>query len=403
MGSEKNSQELLNQLVQLRREFHRYPELSGMEKKTSLTIQQYLKTIGVEVKTFKNHFGVMGTIRGTRSGPVIALRADMDALPIQEENEVTYCSQVPGVMHACGHDAHMAMLLGAAKLLSSQEFAGTVKFIFQHAEELAPVGGSQDMINDGVLTDPPVDAIFGMHVWPDLPSGTIGIRPGAMMASSDRFQVTLLGMGAHAGTPHQGIDAMMIAADVLQGFGHIMNRKINPIDGATLNVGTIKGGERYNIVAKEVVLEGTVRTLSEKARADIPEYVKAMLQGITTAHGGSYKLNYQFGYPPLINGQEGFQIVVDTAEAMLGTAAVVTDVQPVLGAEDFSRFLSVVPGAFCWLGVGRSNQYNYPLHNSRFDMDENALLIGSQVLAGTALRAITGYSKDRREDTRRYA
>lgn len=378
-------------VVDLRRDFHKYPELSGEEGRSSAVIADFLRSIEAEVQTFSNHTGVCGIIRGEHHGPVIALRADMDALPVTEENDVPYKSANPGVMHACGHDAHMAMLLTTAKMLSRKrgELTGSVKVIFQPAEELSPVGGAGQLIQDGVLDD--VEAIFGLHIWPNLPTGQIGIRPGALMAASDRFTVKVLGQGAHAGQPHLGVDAIAMAADIVQGMGRIVSRQLNPLDAATIAVGSIRGGERYNVVAREVVMEGTVRTLGENTRKEIPEKMQRMLTGVTAAQGGNFELNYQFGYPVLNNAEQPVNLVIKAAEGIIGSDSVCTDVKPMLTAEDFSRYLEKVPGAFFWLGCAKIGEKTYPLHNSRFDVDEEAMLLGCKILYQTALDALDTY------------
>ena len=390
MWDKSNTLELAHKLVLWRRMFHSNPELSNEEKETAAKVLDALTSMGIEVHKFKDHFGLCGIIRGKYPGPVIALRADMDALPITEENDVPYHSKRAGVMHACGHDGHMAILLGAAKMISLEcgEFAGTIKLIFQPAEEAAPVGGACLIIKDGILDD--VDAIFGLHLWPDLPCGQIGIRHGALMAASDRLTIKILGQAAHAGQPQYGVDAITIAADVIQGLGHIMNRQLDPLETATLSIGKIQGGERYNVIAKEVVLEGTVRTLGETVRQEIPVKVKRMLDGITAAQGGTFSLDYQFGYPVLNNWAEPTELVINAA---MQTVAVHGDVQPVLAAEDFGNYLSKTPGAFFWLGCAKDGQKNYHLHSSNFDIDENALVVGTKIMYKTALLALEYYGK----------
>jgi len=394
---DKGKQEFLSLLTEWRRDFHRHPELSGSEKRSSAIIQTALARMGVEYQTYSGHAGVVGIIRGRQPGPVVALRADMDALPIHEDSKEAYRSVYDGVMHACGHDAHMAILLGAATLLSrSPDFSGTVKLIFQPAEEAAPIGGAQAMMDDGVLESPAVDAIFGLHVWPELPTGEIGIRSDAMMAASDRFMVKLFGKGAHGAMPHQGIDAIEMMTDVIQGLNHIMNRQISPLEIATLNIGTVVGGERYNVVPKEVTLEGTVRTFGDSVRQEIPKRMKRVLEGIAQAHAGNFTLDYHFGYPSLSNWEKPFEVVVEAAQSVLGSEHVHTSPDPALGGEDFARYLTRVPGAFFWLGCSGSGKGNYPLHNSGFDIDEDCLPIGAELMVQTALRALDFYQQSAR-------
>lgn len=387
--------DLFANLVGWRRLFHRYPELSDNEWQTASKISTILANMEVETHRYDRHAGVVGIIRGQRPGPVIALRADMDALPMVEENDVSYKSSYPGVMHACGHDAHMAILLGVASLYQDMggDFSGTIKLLFQPAEEAAPVGGASRMLEEGILDD--VSAIFGLHVWPDLPVGHIGIRAGAQMAASDRFVIRVTGKGAHAGQPHHGVDAVVIAADIINGLGHIMNRQINPLETATLSVGTIHGGDRYNVVAQTVTLEGTVRTLSEKVRQEIPKKMKCLLTGITNGYGASYELEYHLGYPVLMNTPEAVDVVVRAARECWDVS-VNTEIQPSLGAEDFARYLAQTPGAFFWLGCAAAESQQWPIHNSRFDMDETALLVGAQVLYKSSLKAMDFYQPEGR-------
>ncbi len=391
MWAQRNTSDLAKQLVFWRRKFHGNPEVSGEEKQTSQTIVEALAAMGVEVQTFPNHFGVCGIVRGKSSGPVVVFRTDMDALPIAEANDVPYRSCNPGVMHACGHDGHMAIALGVAKLFSScrNHFAGTIKILFQPAEEAAPLGGAKLLMKDGVLDD--ADVIFGLHLWPDLPCGHIGVRPGPLMAASDRFAIKIIGQGAHAGQPQNGVDSIIIAADVIQGLGHIMNRQIDPLETATLSIGKIQGGERYNVIAREVVIEGTVRTLGENVRQQIPLKMKRLLEGTTTAQGGSYTLDYQYGYPVLNNWSEPTEIVVRAAQQIVGVEAVHSNIKPVLAAEDFGNYLAEVPGAYFWLGCAKKGQTQYGLHNPNFDMDEGALLTGAQIMYQIGHTALAHY------------
>jgi amidohydrolase len=386
------TQEIKEQIILWRRTFHRYPELSRAEDKTASRIVKILKEIGnIEIQTFTKHFGVCATITGSQPGPVIAFRADMDALPIQEETAAEYASEIPGIMHACGHDGHMAILLGLAALFSKnkENLSGTIKLIFQPAEEASPLGGAQEMMDEGLLEG--VSAIFGLHVWPDIACGEIGIRSGALMAASDRFKINILGQGAHAGQPQNGIDSIGITADILQDIGRLIDRQIDPLETATICVGTIRGGERYNVIAREVVLEGTVRTLGEKVRQDIPKKMQRLLEGITAAHGAKYKLDYQYGYPVLANCEEPTNLVIEAAGNIIPHEAIHTNVQPVLAAEDFGRYLTKYPGAFFWLGCAKKGGPLYKLHNASFDLDEDALSIGVEILYQTGLKALSNY------------
>jgi len=381
----------LGQMIEWRRILHQNPEVSGAEYHTRDFILQQLHKLDIPAKTFDGHMGILATMEGKGPGGVVALRADMDALPITESNNLPHRSRNEGVMHACGHDGHMAMLLGAATALKENRNAwrGTIKLVFQPAEEAAPHGGSPLMIADGILENPKVDMMFGMHLWPDLLYGDIGICRGTMMASSDRFKLKLIGAGAHAGAPHQGIDAVMMTSDVLTALSRIIHRQIDPRETATINIGTIHGGERYNVVAKEIVLEGTVRTLNESVRKDIPERMRRMIQGVCDGYGGRYELDYQFGYPSLQNAPDETGFVVLTASRFLGAAHVLSDHKPVLGAEDFAFFAEKVPSAYFFVGCGAPGVPVRPLHSGGFDFDERSLFVGAQVMEETALAALT--------------
>lgn len=391
--NEEFDRKLLESMIQLRREVHQYPELSRQEKETSKRIIRVLQSLGIDVQVFKDHYGVCGTVQGQGPGPVIALRADMDALPITEPKNKSYSSKVPGVMHACGHDGHVAILLGVAELLvkNRQHFQGSVKLIFQPAEEAAPIGGSKLMIADGVLEHPKVDAIFGLHLWPSLPCGSIGIKPGPLMAGSDRFSIKLLGKSAHVGMPHKGLDAIMMAMEVIQSFNNMMTRQMNPLDIATLSIGKITGGERYNIIAKEAFLEGTIRTFSSKVRQIIPEHMKRIMAGVTEAHGGEYVFDYQPGYPILNNWAGPTSLVAESARQVIDEKCVLKEIEPNLGGEDFARYLEKVPGALFWLGASKPGEEGAPLHNQDFEIDESALLIGAKIMFRTVCNALDFY------------
>ncbi|MCX7779813.1 MAG: amidohydrolase [Negativicutes bacterium] len=399
MFNKQISPQTLAQMIEWRRYLHAHPELSGEEYQTRDFLVKQLQAMGISTRTFSAHAGILGIIEGRSPGGVVALRADMDALPITETNDVPYKSTKEGVMHACGHDGHMAVLLGVASALqqSRDKWSGTVKLLFQPAEEAAPHGGAPQMIQDGVLENPTVDAIFGFHMWPELPYGDIGIRRGEMMASSDRFTLKVLGSGSHAATPHQGTDAIFMTADILNSLSRIIHRQLDPRETATISVGTIHGGERYNIIAKEVTVEGTVRTLSEEIRQQIPEKIKQMAAGICAGYGGSFQLEYSFGYPCLNNATDETGLIIKTATQLLKAGHVWTDIKPNLGSEDFAHYTKHVPGAYFLLGCGDKNSELRPLHNGNFDMDERSLFIGAQILEETALAALTLVGRRKQE------
>lgn len=382
------------QLVKWRRLFHKFPEISRKEKNTAKLIVEELKLMGIKAQTFKDHFGVCAEIRGASDGPVIAVRADMDALPVTEINEVPYKSVNDGIMHACGHDGHIAIALGVAKMFADarEHLAGTVKVIFQPAEEASPQGGALLMMKEGVLDD--VDMIFGLHLWPELPYGKIGVRKGSLMAASDRLEIKILGRGAHAGQPQNGVDAITISADVIQGIGHIMSRQLDPLETATISIGMIQGGERYNVIAREVVINGTVRTLSSKVRQEIPYKIERMLKGITDSQGGGYELSYRLGYPVLVNADEPVEIVTQAVNNVLGDEAICKTFRPVLGAEDFANYLEKISGAFFLLGCGNKDGATRVLHGPDFDIDEHALMLGARIMYETVIGAIEKNGKN---------
>lgn len=378
---------LKDYVVSLRREFHQIPELSTEEYETSKRVQKELDALGISYQTFPDHCGIIGMIENG-DGPVIALRADMDALSVVEENQLPFSSKNPGKMHACGHDGHMAMLLTAAKLLVAEkdQWKGTIKLFFQPAEELAPLGGARFLLNSGALENPKVDMVFGLHVWPDLEAGTVATRKGYLMASSDRFWLTLKGKASHAALPHQGIDAIVMASEAIQQIYMVRARQMDPIAPVTVNVGVIEGGSRYNVVPGEVKMEGTVRTLDADARKRYPERLKTQLEHLALGYGGEAILDYQFGYPPLNNNEKAIDIFAEAALEILPPESVELNVKPALPAEDFAFFLEKCPGAYFWLGC--KTEGGGALHNGTFNLDENALPLGATLLASTAKKAL---------------
>ncbi len=379
---------LQEQCVAWRRWFHKYPEVSTKEEHTSEKIVSILTELGLTPVRGKGHYGVAATIKGGKPGAMVALRADMDALSVKEQTGLLCTSKNEGVMHACGHDMHMAILLGTILRLlrRREEIEGSVRVLFQPSEELSPTGGAQYMIQDGFLQD--VKAVFGLHMWPNYLLGQIGVKPGALMAGSDRIKVVISGKTSHAGHPQEGIDAIMAAADFLQQLSHIVSRRISPLATATINIGTIHGGSRYNVVPGEVTLEGTIRTLDEENRGKIPEFIRGILEGLKRSVGITYEFNYYYGYPVLMNWPVPAQLVAETATQVLGEDAVMPHVQPDLTAEDFGFYLQKLPGAFLWLGCSRKGEPIYGLHNASFCPDERALSVGSCLMAQVAINAL---------------
>ncbi|WP_457680623.1 M20 metallopeptidase family protein [Thermovibrio sp.] len=384
------SDELKEEVISWRRHFHMYPELSGREFNTLEFVAERLREFGVDevVENFAGSTAVVGLIKGKNEGPTVALRADMDALPMEERSGKPYASKVKGVMHSCGHDAHTAMLLGAAKLLCQMKdkVYGSVKLIFQPCEERNDCKGAKWLVENGVLENPKVGAIFALHVFPELPSGVVGTKPGAFLASSDVFRIRIKGKSTHASRPHQGIDPVVIAAQAVNTLHHIVSRYVDPLEPAVLTIGKIEGGFAENIIPDEVRLEGTIRTLSNSVRERIPKLMEKALWGITTAYGGAYQFEFEEGTPPLINDQKTTEFALRKMAELLGKERVVLLERPTMGGEDFSVYLQRVPGTFVRLGIRNEEKgIVYPLHNSKFDVDEDALPVGVAVESFLAL------------------
>ena len=381
---------LKEEVIAYRRHIHMYPELSGREFNTAEFVAEKLKEFGVEkvIQGFADSTAVVALIEGKGEGPTVALRADMDALPTEEKTGKPYASRVKGVMHSCGHDAHTAMLLGAAKLLCQMKeyLLGNVKLIFQPCEERHDCKGAKWLVENGVLENPKVSAIFGLHVFPELPTGVVGTKPGPFLASSDVFRVKILGKSTHASRPHQGIDPVVISAQAVNTLHHIVSRYVDPLEPAVLTIGKIEGGFAENVIPDEVRFEGTVRTLNQEVREKIPKLMEKALWGITTAYGGAYQFEFEEGTPPLINDELTTRFVITKAKELLGPEKVVLLDRPTMGGEDFSVYLQHVPGTFIRLGTRNEEKGTvYPLHNSRFDIDEDALPVGVALEAYLAI------------------
>lgn len=383
----KRAQELGDLLVELRRDFHRHPELSFQEYRTAQEVADRLGALGIGVRTGVGKTGVVGDLG--RAGPRIALRADMDALPLQEANEVDYASQTPGVMHACGHDVHVAWLLGAAQLLaeaaSEGRLPGQVRFLFQPSEEGQDdegLSGGMRMLEAGVMDG--VDAVVGLHVWADLPVGTIGLREGPMTAYPDKFNLVIRGRAAHGAYPHEGFDAITLSAQVINALQTVISRRLDPTQGRVLTVGTIHGGTKENIVADQVTMTGTIRTFEPETReALFAEMERAC--GVARALGGDFELTIQPGYHPVINDPGMTALVRRVGVELLGTENV--SKSPLeMGGEDFCYFSEQVPGCFVWVGGATPGEVRRKHHHPLFDVDERCLPIGAALLAETAIR-----------------
>lgn len=382
-------------VVGLRREFHMHPELAFEEKRTSGRVAEILKSLGLEVKTGFAGTGVTGLLRGKNPGKTAALRADMDALPVEEKNDVEYKSTVPGLMHACGHDAHTAMLLGAAKKMAedniSETLHGNVKFIFQPAEE--GVLGAKAIIEEGVMDDPRVDAAFACHVSNDFPCGEIGLFESISHASSDRFKLVVRGKGCHAAAPDKGSDAILAACHFVAQVQSIVSRNVSPVDSGVVSVGIIRGGTASNILPGEVLIEGTTRAFKEEVRQLIISRLSALAGALPEAFGlEGVDYEYRDGCPPCVNSPEAVSIARAAAEKVAG-AGMVKTAEPKMGAEDFSYFALKAPSAF--LRLGTANPEKGPTgeaHGPFFDIDEDALITGVDVF----VEIVKGYLMPRK-------
>lgn len=372
-------------IIGWRRDFHQYPEIGFDLHETSKKVTQLLKSWGIEVVTDENSTGVVGIIKG-KGKKTVALRADMDALPIKEENEVEYKSKYENKMHACGHDGHTAMLLGAAKVLSENKdmIKGNIKFIFQPAEEGPDPGGAKPMIEEGVLKG--VDGIFGIHLTTEYPTGSLGIKFGGAMASTDVFEITLIGKGGHAGSPHKAIDPIAMAAKVITEIQYMVARDIDPLEPLVVSVGSIHGGMANNVIASNCKITGTIRTLNHGVRKNVKENIENIVKGITSISGGDYELNILDGLPPLINDDNMVEFSLDKAEEVLGQGNVFKIEKATMGAEDFAYYVQQVPGAFMFLGAGNEEKgFVNMMHHPKFDFDEESLVLGSKLHINLAL------------------
>ena len=385
--------ELGPQVVADRRYLHQHPELGMQEENTARFVAEKLRALGLETTTGIAKTGVVGLLHGGKGpGKTVLLRADMDALPIDELNDVPYKSRTPGVMHACGHDSHTAILLGVATLLAErrEEFGGTVKFVFQPSEEMPP-GGAKPMIEEGVLENPHVDAAFGIHIGQDLPVGTIGVCTGPTNAASDGFVATIKGSGGHAARPHGCVDPIVVAAQCIGALQTLVSREVNPLRQAVITVGSLHAGTVSNIIPEEAIMKATVRTFDEEVRQNLAERIPALIKGIASAMRAEADVQYRFGYPALVNDPAMTDLVREVAREVVGPGRVV-EREPGMGGEDMAYFLQHVPG--CFFRIGSRNPARglvYGHHHPRFDIDdEGALPVGVAAIAAVALRYLNG-------------
>ena len=374
---------LKNQIITTRRDIHKYPELSFQEHRTSKLVAEQLAQFGISVECNIGKTGVVGTLNGTSKGKTIALRADMDALPMQETGDVPYKSINDGVMHACGHDAHTAMLLGAAEALSKikEKIRGTIKFIFQPAEE--GYGGAKFMIKDGALNN--VEEIYGLHVWNYQASGTVGIKAGPVMAAADIFTIKIKGIGGHGAAPQGTVDCVVVASHLIQTLQTIVSRNTNPLENTVVTIGQINGGYNFNIIADEIILKGTARAYTEENRSLIKNRMNEIIKGVEITFGAKITLDYKDGYPPVINNEGATNNVLNAAKGVVGENVISPYLS--MGGEDFSYFANKVPGCFFFLGSSPKDRppMSTPQHCSHFDIDEEAMFIGSSIFVQLAL------------------
>src|SRR6266567_4866945 len=383
----KEAQGIEQEIIKTRREIHQRPELAYKEEATAKLVADRLESLGLQVKRKVGGTGVLGILRGAKNGRVVALRADMDALPLEEMSDVEFKSKEKGVMHACGHDTHVAMLLGAARLLANHkdQLQGTIKFLFQPAEEQGGRGGAKPMIEDGVMENPKVDFVFGLHIDGDEKSGFFGFRGGAIMAAPDRFVIRVLGRGGHGSAPHQTVDPVYVAAQLIIAVQGVSSRMIDPVQPFVISVGSVHSGTKENIIPDEAVLEGTIRTLDEATRKRAKAKVAEVAKGVCKAFGARAEVEFEKdAYPVTINNEKVTERAKKILSKMPGTRVKIRALQ--LGGEDFSRFLHEAPGTFYFLGTKNpAKGCIYPTHSPRFKVDEDVLKFGTASLAQLAI------------------
>ncbi|MFS0871533.1 M20 metallopeptidase family protein [Paenibacillus xylanilyticus] len=370
-------------MVEWRRHLHRNPEVSFHEEKTSSFVADMLESFGIEVKRHVGGHGVIGTIRGDKPGPVVMLRADMDALPIQDEKDVEYASQKAGAMHACGHDGHVSILLGTALYFSRHQadIKGEIRFLFQPAEELLP-GGAVKVIADGALDG--VDVIYGIHLWTPLPVGVAASKEGPLMAAADDFYIEIKGKGGHGGMPHSTIDSLVAGSALVMQLQTVVSRSVDPLRPAVLTIGTMQAGSAQNVIAESCKMSGTVRTFDEETRAEMKERVHTIVSQTGGAYGAQTEVNYIMGYPPVVNDERETARFFRSAAQVFGEEQVQTSPM-LMPAEDFAYYLQKVPGCFMFVGAGNPDKGAiYPHHHPKFDFDEDAMQHAVKLFIGMA-------------------
>ncbi|MBD8586825.1 amidohydrolase [Peribacillus simplex] len=376
-----------DEVIAWRRYLHKYPELSFQEEKTAQFVYEKLQTFGELEISRPTKTSIMARLIGQQPGKVIALRADMDALPIEEENDFDFVSQNSGVMHACGHDGHTAMLLGTAKILTQlkDQIKGEVRFLFQHAEELPP-GGAQEMVRAGVLDG--VDMIIGSHLLSTLPLGKFSLGYGPVMAGADTFNITVVGKGGHASQPELTVDPIAIGTQVVSNLQHIVSRYRDAQEALVISVTQFHAGSAINVIPSKVSIGGSVRSFNPQLQVEIPNFIERIVKGITEAHGATYDFDYQFGYAPTINDEEVTRLMDETVCEVFGEESREI-LKPIMGSEDFSAFQEVVPGTY--IGIGARNEEKgiiYPHHHPKFTVDEQALQNGVKLYVHGTLKML---------------
>ncbi len=377
--------ELIPEMTAWRQDFHAHPEIAWQERRTSARVAELLGSFGYEVTTGLGGTGVVGTLRrsGKRS---VMLRSDMDALPIQEEApDRPHCSKNQGCMHGCGHDGHMAMLLGAAKLLAQKDnLSGTLHLLFQPAEENE--AGARRLVEAGLFQRFPVDAVFGLHNWPGMPAGTMAARSGAMMASCDLFEIELSGRGTHAAMPHLGQDVVLAAAQLVSSLQAIVARETDPLDSAVVSITVIEAGSTWNVMPSSARLRGTARALKPETRDFMERRIGEIARGLAQSFGLQLRFTYDRRYPPTVNHESETGIAARAARLVVGEAHLKTDIAPSMGAEDFAFLLAERPGAYAWLGAGKEGMAG--LHNPAYDFNDDVLAIGASWWVAVAQQAL---------------
>lgn len=381
--------EILTELIETRRDLHAHPEIGFNEVRTSGIVADRLRALGIEVRTGVAKTGVVGLLRGGAPGATVMLRADMDCLPITEANDVPYKSQNPGLMHACGHDAHTAMLLATARVLAERRetLKGNVKFIFQPAEEHP--GGAQPMIAKGILEDPHVDACFGLHVWNDMPCGEVGIIDGPCMANTGVWEATIVGKGGHGAAPESTVDPIVAAAHCVTALQSVVSRNVDPLESAVVTVGMFHAGQAMNIIPADAVLTGTIRSFSEEVHTLLESRVEAIIRGVAGGLGATVVWNYNRGYPATVNDPAMCDLVRAVAAGVVGKENVSMP-NPTMGGEDMAYYLRERPGCFFWLGSRTADKdTSFPGHNPRFNIVEDCMPIGVDILVGVVEKYLT--------------